>query len=102
MSCEDELGLERLARDPARFSKEFVELAPGDELRVDPALWQDAIVFVEHGEIELECISGECRRFAPTSIVCFSPVMRLLRNRGDEPVRLVAISRRTSAPRHTG
>lgn len=102
MSCEDELGPERLARDSERFSKEFVELAPGEALRVDPARWQDAIVFVERGEIELECTSGECRSFARTSIVCLSPVIRLLRCRGDEPVRLVAISRRTSASRHTG
>jgi hypothetical protein len=57
---------------------------------------------VEAGEIELECVSGERRRFASTSIVCFSPVLRLLRNCGDGPVRLVAISRRLSGQSRTG
>ena len=102
MSCDDELDPERLARDSVLFSRKLVELAPGRELRLDPASWQDAIVFVRAGEIELECVSGERRRFARASIVCFTPVVRLLRNSGDEPVRLIAISRRTSRPLGSG
>ena len=99
MSCDDELDPERLARDCARFSRRVIELAPGRELQLDPEIWQDAIIFVTAGEIELECVSGERRRFARASVLCFTPVVRLLRSRGDEPARLVAISRRTPPAR---
>ncbi len=102
MSCDGELDPERLARDSALFSRRVGQLVPGREVRLDPAVWQDAIVFVEAGEIELECVSGERRRFARSAIVCFTPVVRLLRNSGDVPVRLIAISRREPRPPRSG
>jgi hypothetical protein len=95
MSCDDELDLERLARDPLRFRRRVLELAPDEELPIDARSWRDAIVFLQTGEVELECRVGGCRRFAPGAVLCLLPPVRLLRNCGGDRVRLIAISRRT-------
>ena len=93
MSC-GELDLERLARDSLHFRRQEVELAADEELRIDTAAWEDAIVFLETGEVELECVAGERRRFAAEAVLCFPPPVRFLRNSGSESARLIAISRR--------
>ena len=95
MSRDEELDLERLARDSLHFRRRVLELAPDEELRIDARSWRDAIVFLETGEIELECRAGRCRRFAPGAVLCLLPPVRLLRNCGGDRVRLIAISRRT-------
>jgi hypothetical protein len=92
----DELDLDRLARDSLHFRRRVVELAPDDELRVDAEPWPDTIAFLETGEVELECVAGECRRFAAGAVLCFAR-LRVLRNSGSESARLIAISRRTSS-----
>ena len=53
------------------------------------------IAALESGEVELECSAGERSRFAVGAVLCFRPPVRFLRNSGDEPARLIAISRRT-------
>ena len=73
----------------------MVELAPNKELRLRPEDWVDAIVFVTAGEVELECLSGQTRRFACGAVLCVSGLVRVLRNDGPEPARLIAIARRT-------
>jgi hypothetical protein len=40
-----------------------VVVAPGRERAFDDAEWRDALVVVERGEIELECLGGTCWRF---------------------------------------
>ena len=95
MSCEEQFDPNRLARDELRFRKRVIELTPKDELRIDAAAWRDAIAFVESGEVELECSAGERSRFAVGAVLCFRPPVRFLRNSGDEPARLITISRRT-------
>jgi hypothetical protein len=95
MSCDEQFDLNRLARDELHFRKRVIELTPNDELRVDATAWRDAIIFLETGEVELECSAGERRRFAPGAVLCVVPSVRLLRNCGDDSARLVAISRRT-------
>ncbi len=97
MSCDGELDLERLAGDSIHFRRRVVELAPEEELRIDAGSWRDAIVFVETGAVELECVAGECRRFASGAVLCFRPPVRFLRNSGSESARLIAISRRRPA-----
>jgi len=95
MSCDEEFDLDRLARDSLHFRRRELELASGEELRIDARAWRDAIAFVESGEVELECSAGERSRFAVGAVLCFPPPVRFLRNSGDEPARLITISRRT-------
>jgi quercetin dioxygenase-like cupin family protein len=103
MSCDEELDFSRLAQDTVRFRRRVVELAPDEDLSVDSGSWRDAIAFVEEGEVELECVAGERRRFAKGAVLCFPPPVRFLRNRGGEPARLIAVSRRTRGrPKPTG
>jgi hypothetical protein len=96
MSCDEELDLDWLARDSLQFRRRVVELTADEELRVDVGAWRDAIVFLDTGEIELECVAGECRRFAAGAVLCFPPPVRFLRNNGSDTARLIAISRRAS------
>ena len=99
MSGDEDLAidLDQLGRDPTRFRRRIVELAPAEELALDAAAWQEAIVFLTDGEVELECTHGVCQRFACGAILCLAPPVRLLRNSGDAPARLLAVSRRTPA-----
>jgi hypothetical protein len=95
MSCDEQFDLNRLARDELHFRKRVIELTPNDELPIDAGAWRDAIVFLETGEVELECSAGERRRFASGAVLCLIPPVRVLRNSGDDTARLIAISRRT-------
>lgn len=94
MSCDEELDLDRLAGDSLHFRRRVVELAPEDRLRIDDGSWRDAIVFVETGAVELECVAGGRRGFASGAVLCLRPPVRFLRNCGSESARLIAISRR--------
>jgi predicted enzyme related to lactoylglutathione lyase len=78
----------------ATFCVRAVTIAPGDERPYDAAEWCDAIVSVERGELELECVSGARRRFGRGSLIwlCDLP-LRALRSTGSDPVLLVAVSR---------
>jgi hypothetical protein len=97
MSCGEELDLDQLARDSLYLRRQVVELAADEQLPIDAAAWGDAIVFLETGEVELECVAGERRRFAAGAVLCFRPPVRFLRNSGSESARLIAISRRRPA-----
>jgi hypothetical protein len=58
------------------------------------AEWRDALVLVARGEIELEAVSGDSRRFGRGSVLCLVGLsLRALRSRGTEPAVLVAVSR---------
>jgi hypothetical protein len=94
MSCDEGLDVERLARDALHFRRRVVELARDEELRIDAGAWQDAIVFLDTGEVELECVAGERRRFSKGAVLCLLPPVRVLRNCGAGRARLIAISRR--------
>jgi quercetin dioxygenase-like cupin family protein len=103
MSCDEELDLDQLAGDSLHFRRRVVELAPGEEVRIDARTWGGAIVFLESGEVELECGVGDRSRFAVGAVLCFPPPVRFLRNSGDEPARLITISRRTGErPKRSG
>jgi len=52
---------------------------------------------IEDGLIELECASGVCRSFAAGDVLWLAGLpLRLLRNRGEGPAVLAAISRAAS------
>ena len=95
MSCDEEFDLDQLARDSLHFCRRELKLAPGEKVRADARGWRGAIAFLESGEVELECSAGERSRFTAGAVLCFRPPVRFLRNSGDEPARLIAISRRT-------
>jgi hypothetical protein len=92
----DESAGDALFRDPLPpgFSRHVFRAAPGLELGLEPARLPDAIVIVEHGELELECGAGTRRRFGRGSMI---PIARLpvshLRSVGPGPLVVVAVSR---------
>ena len=79
---------------PRSFVLKVLTLAPGDEEPYRESDWADAIVIVEQGELELECTRGGSRTFRRGAILWFAGLpLRTLRNRGEEPVILTAVSR---------
>jgi quercetin dioxygenase-like cupin family protein len=88
----DVAGLARAA--PPSIGRRVVELASGAELAFDPANWQDAIVFVLAGEVDVQCPGGASHRFGAGDIVCFTRLpVRTLSNPGPVPARLLAMWR---------
>jgi hypothetical protein len=82
-------------RLPPSFELRVVTLAPGRARPFDQAEWRDALVVVERGEVELECLSGGRWRFPRGGVLWLVGLpLRALHNRGPEPVLLVAVSRR--------
>jgi hypothetical protein len=58
-------------------------------------VWRGALVVVERGELELECLDGRRERFGRGDVLCLTGVrLRALRNPGHRAVLLVAVSRR--------
>lgn len=77
------------------FAVRAVEVEAGGERAYEEAEWEDAIVVVARGEIELECAGGVCCRFERGSVLWLVGLpLRALRCRGSEPALLVAVSRR--------
>jgi hypothetical protein len=74
-----------------------VEIPPGGERPYDAAEWAGALVIVDRGEVELECVEGDRPRFAGGAVLWLAglPVQEL-RNPGSVPAVLVAV-RRTRA-----
>jgi hypothetical protein len=73
-----------------------VILQPGDGLGYVAADWADTLVFVERGELELECRSGRRARFAAGAVITMVGLpVRRLRNPGPEPLVLSAVTRRS-------
>jgi hypothetical protein len=80
---------------PPPFLLREVSVAPGRELPFDEAEWRDALVVVERGEIELECLGGSRQRFVRGDVLWLAGLpLRALENPGRKPALLVAVSRR--------
>jgi quercetin dioxygenase-like cupin family protein len=80
---------------PPGFEMRMISIAAGCALAYDAAEWNDAIVVVEQGEIELECVHGTRRRFAHGDVLWLIGLpLRALHNAGCKPVVLVAVTRR--------
>jgi hypothetical protein len=72
-----------------------VAVPPGGERPFDEAEWRDAIVLVDSGAIELECLGGCRRRFGGGDVLWLAGLpLRALQNPGREPALLFAVSRR--------
>jgi quercetin dioxygenase-like cupin family protein len=79
---------------PPRFTRTETAFAPGATRPYREAEWRDALVVVEEGEIELECLGGGRRTFRRGDVLCFAGLpLRALRNPGTAPALLVAVSR---------
>jgi hypothetical protein len=83
---------------PPAFELRVVVIAPGRERPYDEAEWRGALVVVEQGEIELECVAGGrmgCNSGAVLWLVGLP--LRALHNPGPEPAVLAAVARRGPA-----
>jgi quercetin dioxygenase-like cupin family protein len=80
---------------PLGFEVRAVGLEPGGHRIYNESEWGDAVVVVASGEIELECLRGTTRGFKCGDVLWLTGLpLRALRNRGPEPVLLLAVSRR--------
>ncbi|WP_035844138.1 hypothetical protein [Kitasatospora azatica] len=81
-------------RCPGGFRLRTRVLEPGEELPFRSADWEDALVVVEIGELEIECRSGASAGFQQGAVLEFAGLTpRCLRNPGDGPLVLTALSR---------
>jgi hypothetical protein len=100
----DDLGLERLSfvgrRLPSWVELRMVAVAPGHRLAFEQADWRDALVVVEGGALELECLGGSRQRFDRGDVLWLSGLpVRALHNPGGEPALLTVVSRRRAPMR---
>ena len=83
---------------PEGFSRRVLRVAPGLALSVELRYLRDALVFVEQGELELECRGGTCRRFGRGSMIPIALLpVSCLRSVGPDELTLVAVSRARAA-----
>jgi hypothetical protein len=84
------------SRVPRGFEVRRIVVDCGAERIYDQAEWLDAIVLVEEGEVELECVRGSRHRFGRGDLLWLAGLpLRVLRCRGSGPVVLLAVSRPT-------
>jgi hypothetical protein len=80
---------------PREFAVREVRIPPGDERPFDDDEWRDAIVVIEAGEIELECVEGSRYGFRPGDVLFLIGLpLRSIHNPGIAPVLLTAATRR--------
>jgi quercetin dioxygenase-like cupin family protein len=79
---------------PTNFRLRTLTVPPGGVTDYQPAEWNDALVVVERGELEVECRSGARAHFSAGAIVVFAALpLRRLHNAGSGPLVLSALSR---------
>ena len=82
---------------PSGFELELVSVEPGATRPYRDADWWDALVVVEHGQVELECVRGGRRRFDAGAVLWLAGLpLVALHNPGPEPALLAAVSRTKS------
>lgn len=75
------------------FIVRHVTIAGGKELAFDATEWRDAIVVVERGSLEVECLRGDRSTFETGAVICLDRLpLRRVRNIGREPALLFAVS----------
>jgi hypothetical protein len=84
-------------RVPPAFAARRLVVPPGAPRAFDEAEWADAVVVVERGEVELECVRGGRRRFRAGDILWLAGLeLCALHCCGGEPVVLLSVARRRS------
>ena len=88
-------SLTLLARPlPRSLQRRVLRLAPGRWRAYEAGEWEDALVAVEHGEVEVEGRRGSRYRFRSGDILWLCGLsLRAIRNCGSGPAVLVAVSR---------
>ncbi len=90
----EQLSLLR-ARLPGGVRRRVVILLEGDAVAYRSNDWHDALVVLEEGEVEIECLAGRRITFRQGGVFCLNGLeARLLRNVGTGTAVLVAVSRR--------
>jgi hypothetical protein len=83
---------------PPAFELRLVAVAPDHPRAYAEADWRDALVIVEDGEIELECLDGGRHSFQRGDVIWLIGLrLRALHSRGLRPAVLAAVSRRSHA-----
>ena len=96
---EDESLSFRDRRFGPAFDKRETVIPVGGHRPYDPGEWDDAIVVVEEGTIDITCVDGSHHRFARGDVICLSRMLlAALHNDGDVPALLIAVSRRKRGP----
>src|SRR3954454_12319734 len=76
------------------FQRRIVSLAPGCERPYDPSEWEDALVIVRCGTLELEGLSGRRWCFPRGAMLWLTDLpLRALHNPGTEPAEILAVAR---------
>jgi hypothetical protein len=82
------------------FDLRRVALGPGKRHAYNPRDWQDSLVVIERGEIELECRSGASRSFNEGAVLWFAGLpVRAIHNHRNDTALLVAVRRRNRSTR---
>jgi hypothetical protein len=82
-------------RLPPCVHARLLTIGPGATRLYAEAEWRGALVVVERGVIELECVGGRCWRFKQGDVLYLAGLpLRVLRNATSEPAVLSAVSRR--------
>jgi hypothetical protein len=82
---------------PPLFERRVVVLAPEHTWVYDDAEWRGAIVVVEHGQIELECLDESRHCFGRGDVLWLDRLpLRAVHNCGHKTAVLVAVSRRAT------
>ena len=85
-------------RLPTSLRRRSVRIAPGCSRPYDPAEWRDALVLLEHGEVELEAECGRRLALRTGAILWLAGLpLRALHNPGSAIAVLVAVSRRSAS-----
>jgi quercetin dioxygenase-like cupin family protein len=80
---------------PSQFRVRTLSLQPHDGIDYHEADWGEALIVVEHGELEIECATGRCVRFQEGAVLTFAGLtLRRLHNPGDKPLVVNVLSRR--------
>jgi hypothetical protein len=79
---------------PLGFAVRAVGVEPGGHRIYNAAEWEDALVVVTCGEVELESVNGTRVRYGRGDLLWLARLpLRALHNRGRELALLVAVSR---------
>ena len=79
---------------PTGMALRFVSIPGHAKLDYEPSQWAQALVVVEAGLIELECVSGARATFGRSSVLFFDGLpLRTIRNISSETALLSAASR---------